>query len=297
MLSKIIFDGEILLSYYNHSSNIVPFIEIFKNSNIQINYFSDMNSLLKLINNKTKIISLSQITNNFNVAYDLETIYKLCKEKNIILINDAAQVVAHQKISLHNSDVIVFSGNKLYGPTGVGVLCVKEDLLRKLEPQKWGGGQVQNIDYNVWTAKNSLYKYEPGTLNFAGILGLNAAINFIKLISYKKINQIENKLANYLYDELSKLNNIVIESKRGDLILLFNVKNIPSQDVTSYLGHKNVYVRSGIFCAHMITKNNNIKYKNSYIRISISFYNTKRDVDILVKTLKKGGDFLEFLYK
>ena len=79
--------------------------------------------------------------------------------------------------------------------------------------------------------------------------------------------------------------------------MLFNVKNIPSQDVTSYLGHKNVYVRSGIFCAHMITKNNNIKYKNSYIRISISFYNTKRDVDILVKTLKKGGDFLEFLYK
>ena len=297
MLSKIIFDGEILLSYYNHSSNIVPFIEIFKNSNIKINYFSDMNSLLKLINNKTKIISLSQITNNFNVAYDLETIYKLCKEKNIILINDAAQVIAHQKISLHNSDVIVFSGNKLYGPTGVGVLCVKEDLLRKLEPQKWGGGQVQNIDYNVWTAKNSLYKYEPGTLNFAGILGLNAAVNFIKLISYKKINQIENKLANYLYDELSKLDNIVIESKRGDLILLFNVKNIPSQDVTSYLGHKNIYVRSGIFCAHMITKNNNIKYKNSYIRISISFYNTKRDVDILVKTLKKGGDFLEFLYK
>lgn len=297
MLSKIIFDGEILLSYYNHSSNIVPFIEIFKNSNIKINYFSDMNSLLKLINNKTKIISLSQITNNFNVAYDLETIYKLCKEKNIILINDAAQVITHQKISLHNSDVIVFSGNKLYGPTGVGVLCVKEDLLRKLEPQKWGGGQVQNIDYNAWTAKNSLYKYEPGTLNFAGILGLNAAINFIKLISYKKINQIENKLANYLYDELSKLDNIVIESKRGDLILLFNVKNIPSQDVTSYLGHKNIYVRSGIFCAHMITKNNNIKYKNSYIRISISFYNTKRDVDILVKTLKKGGDFLEFLYK
>lgn len=297
MLSKIIFDGEILLSYYNHSSNIVPFIEIFKNSNIKINYFSDMNSLLKLINNKTKIISLSQITNNFNVAYDLETIYKLCKEKNIILINDAAQVITHQKISLHNSDVIVFSGNKLYGPTGVGVLCVKEDLLRKLEPQKWGGGQVQNIDYNAWTAKNSLYKYEPGTLNFAGILGLNAAVNFIKLISYKKINQIENKLANYLYDELSKLDNIVIESKRGDLILLFNVKNIPSQDVTSYLGHKNIYVRSGIFCAHMITKNNNIKYKNSYIRISISFYNTKRDVDILVKTLKKGGDFLEFLYK
>lgn len=297
MLSKIIFDGEILLSYYNHSSNIVPFIEIFKNSNIKINYFSDMNSLLKLINNKTKIISLSQITNNFNVAYDLERIYKLCKEKNIILINDAAQVIAHQKISLHNSDVIVFSGNKLYGPTGVGVLCVKEDLLRKLEAQKWGGGQVQNIDYNVWTAKNSLYKYEPGTLNFAGILGLNAAVNFIKLISYKKINQIENKLANYLYDELSKLDNIVIESKRGDLILLFNVKNIPSQDVTSYLGHKNVYVRSGIFCAHMITKNNNIKYKNSYIRISISFYNTKRDVDILVKTLKKGGDFLEFLYR
>lgn len=297
MLSKIIFDGEILLSYYNHSSNIVPFIEIFKNSNIKINYFSDMNSLLKLINNKTKIISLSQITNNFNVAYDLETIYKLCKEKNIILINDAAQVITHQKISLYNSDVIVFSGNKLYGPTGVGVLCVKEDLLKKLEPQKWGGGQVQNIDYNAWTAKNSIYKYEPGTLNFAGILGLNAAINFIKLISYKKINQIENELANYLYDELNKLDNIVIESKRGDLILLFNVKNIPSQDVASYLGHKNVYVRSGIFCAHMVTKNNDIKYKNSYIRISISFYNTKRDVDILVKTLKKGGDFLEFLYK
>mgnify|MGYP000561652228 CR=1 FL=1 len=104
-----------------------------------------MNSLLKLINNKTKIISLSQITNNFNVAYDLEIIYKLCKEKNIILINDAAQVIAHQKISLHNSDVIVFSGNKLYGPTGIGILCVKEDLLKKAKVFKIENGNISEI--------------------------------------------------------------------------------------------------------------------------------------------------------
>ena len=296
MLSNIISDGEILLSFYNHSSNIVPFLETFNNIPVKIKYFLDEDDLIKNINSKTKIISLPAISNNFNVNYDLDKIYAICKEKNIILINDAAQAIAHKKTTLLNSDVLVFSGNKLYGPTGIGILAVKKWLLNNLKPQKWGGGQVQNINYESWNSKSNINKFEPGTLNFSGIIGLNESINFLKKITYERINFLEREIANYFYDELSKVKNVKIASNRGDLIILFNINNIPSQDVASYLGHKNIYVRSGVFCAHMFNKNNRIKYDSSYVRASISFYNTKKDVDVFVKILKEGGDFIDFLF-
>ena len=297
MLTKIVDKGQILLSYFNHSSNIIPFIELFsQNKDIKINYFSDQKDLLSLIDKDTKIVALSQITNNFNVKYDLKTIYKKCKKYGTILINDAAQAIAHERVSLNSCDVIAFSANKLYGPTGMGALIIKNELKSRLEPVKWGGGQVHDIDYCSWTPNNSNAKFEPGTANLAGIFQFDAAIDFVNKIGYRKIKEYENALAEYLYDELSKLNDVEIRSSRGDTITLFNIKNIPTQDVASYLGNeKGIYVRAGKFCAQMLSKLPN--FANSYIRVSLSIYNNKEDIDKLISALKEGGDFIEFLFK
>ncbi|TDU96790.1 cysteine desulfurase/selenocysteine lyase [Metamycoplasma hyosynoviae] len=296
MLSSIIKEGKILLSKFNHSSNIVPFIENFKTSKkVLIDYFEDENDLIEKIKSDTiSIVSLSQMTNNYNVKYDLENIYKYCKTKNIILINDAAQAIAHEKVSLENCDVIAFSANKMYGPTGVGVLAIKNNLFEKLEPTKWGGGQVHNIDYCTWISNTNISKFEPGTHNICGILQLNEAIKFVQEIGYEEIQSVEKEVANYLYDKLSGLKNIEIKSNHGDIITLFNVKNIPSQDIASYLGHKNIYVRSGLFCAQMTTKIDN--FENSYVRVSLSFYNNFKDVDTFINALKEGGEFIDYLF-
>ncbi len=294
MLSSIIDEGEIIFTYFNHSSNIVPFLENFKNKNISFKYVDSNEELLNSINQNTKIVAMPEVTNNFQIEYDIEAIYNKCKKFGTILINDAAQAVVHKPVSIKNSDVIVFSANKMFGPTGIGALIIKEELIRRLLPSKWGGGQVQAIGNNCdWTSRTTMVRFEPGTPNLAGIFQFRAAINFLKKIGFEKINEIENRVANYFYDELIKLDNIELASKRGDRVLLFNLKNIPSQDVASYLGHRNVYVRSGTFCAHKFK--NLDRYSSSYIRASISFYNDENDVDVIIKLLKEGGDFLDFL--
>ncbi|WP_205852852.1 aminotransferase class V-fold PLP-dependent enzyme [Mycoplasma phocoeninasale] len=294
MIADIVDDGEIILSYYNHSSNIVPFLENFKNKNITIKYCETSEEILNAINKKTKIVALSQSNNTFNVGYNLKEIYQACQKNNAILVNDAAQAIAHEKVSLKYSDVIAFSANKLFGPTGMGALVIKRDLLERLRPKKWGGGQVQDInDDFIWTSKTDISKFEPGTANFAGIFQFKEAIEFMNKLTYPKINQIESNLANYLYDQLLKVNNIKIASNRGDKIILFNIINIPSQDVASYLGHQDIYVRSGVFCAHRFKVL--AHHDPSYIRISISIYNSTEDVDKLILALNKVGDHLEFL--
>ncbi|AXE60882.1 nitrogen fixation protein NifS [[Mycoplasma] phocae] len=294
MIANIVDDGEIILSYYNHSSNIVPFLENFKNKNIKIKYCETSDEILKAINSKTKIVALSQSNNTFNVGYNLKAIYKACQKHHTILINDAAQAISHEKVSLKNSDIIAFSANKLFGPTGMGALVIKRDLLDKLQPKKWGGGQVQDInDDFIWTAKNDISKFEPGTANFAGIFQFKAAIEYMNKLTYSKINRIETDLANYLYEQLLKVKNIKIASNKGDRIVLFNIQNTPSQDVASYLGHQDIYVRSGVFCAHRFKVLSH--HDSSYVRVSISIYNDRDDIDKLVLALNKVGDHLEFL--
>ncbi|PZV99938.1 aminotransferase class V-fold PLP-dependent enzyme [Metamycoplasma auris] len=294
MLSKIIDQGTILLSYFNHSSAIVPFLENFKNKNIEIKYFETEKDILNSIDANTKIVVIPQKTNNFQVDYNLIEIYRKCKEYKAILINDAAQAIVHEQVNFNYCDVLVFSANKLYGPTGIGVLAIKEDLLKKLSPIKFGGGQVQDIYENFdWNLRKLGTKWEPGTPNFAGIVQLGEAVSFFSSFKIEEIIAYEKELANYAYDKLLKINNVEIASKRGDEIILFNFKNIPSQDVASYLGNRDIYVRSGSFCSYKFKDID--KYTNSYVRVSLAMYNTKKDIDILVDTLRDGGNFIEIL--
>ncbi|WP_033160905.1 aminotransferase class V-fold PLP-dependent enzyme [[Mycoplasma] collis] len=285
-------NDEIIISYYNHSSNIIPWIEIAKKKKAKIIYSE---TIIEDINEKTKIICYSQVTNNFNKKIDLKFLYKKAKQFNAILVNDAAQAISSEKVSLKLCDVIAFSANKMYGPTGLGFLIIKKNLLKKLKPNIFGGGSVEKIvdlNNNLWNKKNSIEQYEPGTLNLAAIWQFEYSLDLLKEITLKKIKEKATKVAEYLYDKLLKIDDLIIHSNRGDLITLFTMKNSSAQDIASYLGHKDIYVRSGTFCSKLIPF---IKNEQNYVRVSIAFYNNKKDIDTLIKALKEGGNFFEFL--
>ncbi|WP_245595520.1 aminotransferase class V-fold PLP-dependent enzyme [Mycoplasma simbae] len=281
-------DDEILISAYNHSSNFIPWIEIAKNKGAKVIVEEN---LINSINPKTKVVALTQMSNNFNFRNDLAKIYELAKKFNCIVVNDAAQAVVYEQVSMKYCDVTAFSANKFYGPTGLGVLAVKNELLKNLEPVNFGGGSVLNIDSACqWVKKDTIEQFEPGTANFAGMYMFDKAIDFFnEHIGYEKSNKILEELSLFAYKSLKKIPNIQIYTNPSDHIILFNIAGVDSHDVAHYLGTQNIYVRSGLFCAHYVR---NIKDQNSYVRVSLGVYNTKNEISKLVKALRNGGDFL-----
>ncbi|WP_036430498.1 aminotransferase class V-fold PLP-dependent enzyme [Mycoplasmopsis felis] len=281
----------ILLHSYNHSSNLVPWIEVAKKTKAIIKISDDVE--LDLIKTKNiKILALSQETNNFNKSFDFSLISKICKEKKIWLFNDAAQAISHSKVSLNLFDIVVFSTNKFYGPTGMGILAIKEDLLKKLRPVKFGGGTVNEINKDhSFVLKTDISVFEPGTPDIAGFFMFDKALDFFNSIGYQRTQNILKDLSIYLHKKLMKLKNINVYSKPGHYIALINVKNINPQDVATYLGQKNIYTIAGIFCAQYLK---NIVSEHSFLRISLGIYNNYDDINKLVDELEKGGDFYAF---
>lgn len=280
---------KILISAYNHSSNMLPWIELAKSRNIE---FIISEEIYENIDENIQLICLSQSTNNFDIKYDIKKIYEKAKKFGAIVLNDAAQSITHEKVDQNYADVIAFSTNKLLGPSGLGVLSIKKDLLKKIRPTRFGGGSVHDIDKSGnWIPKETIQAFEPGTPNIAAIYMFNKSLDLFLKIGYDNIQKILLELSNYLYDKLVKLKNVEIHTQKGSIITLFNVKNINSQDVATYLGSKNIYVNAGIFCAPFVR---NIKKERSYIRVSLGIYNNFDDIDKLVYEIENGGDFYAF---
>lgn len=290
MLAPLLKKGDqILLSPTNHASALVPFFVLAQKTGAKIIQHLD---LLSKINERTKVIVLAQFDNTINNNVDIVKLYAQAKKYDAIVINDAAQAIAHTKVSLRQSDIIAFSANKFYGPTGIGVLAIKKHLLVQLKPVTFGGGATAKIVKNKWYGKGYIGDFEPGTPHTAGIFGLHAALKYLNKQNMKVLATKEKDLAHYAYEKLQTITNLKIYSLKGDLNILFNVGKYNAQDVVSYLGHHNVILRSGNHCAYLI---NDIISANSSIRLSISAYNNKKDIDKTVKLIKKGGDFLGFI--
>ncbi|WP_027334481.1 aminotransferase class V-fold PLP-dependent enzyme [Mycoplasma elephantis] len=272
---------EIILDVYNHSSNMICWMELARRKNCKL-IFSD--NVVKDITKNTILIALSQKSNTFTNHYDLKVLYKICKKQQIFLINDAAQAISSEKVSLNNSDMIAFSANKFYGPTGLGCLIVKEELLNKLKPVKTGGGAITRIskDKSIYF-KNDIQKWEAGTPNLAGIYMFNASLNFFLNIGYENTKNLLNTLSTYAYEKLNKVKGIEIYSSPNDNIIMFNLKEVFCEDVASFLGENNIYVRSGFFCAQYLPFVNNTP---GFIRVSLGIYNTKDDIDKLCECLE-----------
>lgn len=284
---------EVLITKTEHASNVLPWFKLAKTKGIVIKYIDldssyhiNMDSLYKMITNKTKVISLAYITNVIGDLRDIKEITKFAHEKNIFVCVDAAQAAAHIKIDVSSLDVdfLSFSAHKMYGPTGVGVLYGKKELLTEADPYMLGGGMNESFDNeNEVILKDLPYKFEAGTQNIAGVIGFGAAIDFINNIGINKINEHETNLRTYLIEKLEKLPYIdIINYDTDGSIVTFNVDNIFSQDVAYYLNKYNICVRAGNHCAKLVK---NVTGVTNSVRVSFAVYNTEEEVDEFVNLL------------
>ncbi len=304
-LNKIVFGyfrhqlksgDEVLITETEHASNVLPWFMLAKEMGIVVKYIPlnennevTLNNLRETISNKTKVVSIAHITNVIGDIRDIKNITKVCHEHNILVVVDAAQSVAHTKIDVSDMDIdfMAFSGHKIYGPTGIGVLYGKFDLLKDLIPTSYGGGMnaIFNKDGYV-ELKDLPDRLEAGTPNIEGVLGLAEAIKYVEQIGLDKIQNYEKELRKYLVDRLSELDFIKIYNKNNEAaIIAFNIEGVFSQDTAIYLDKYNICVRAGNHCAKL-TKD--VFDVANTVRISLSFYNTKDEIDLLINVLKNS---------
>ena len=284
---------EVLITKTEHASNVLPWFNLANKLGIKISYIdldSDyhvtIDNVKKAITNKTKVISLAYITNVIGDKRPIKEITKIAHENNIFVVVDAAQAIAHTKIDVQDLDIdfLAFSAHKMYGPTGVGVLYGKKELLDEANPYMLGGGMNESFDNeNEVLLKSLPYKFEAGTQNIAGVIGLGAAIDYINNIGIENISVYESKLRDYLINKLEKISFIDIINYEADgAIVSFNVDKIFSQDVAYYLNKYNVCVRAGNHCAKLVK---NVTGVTNSVRISLALYNTEEEIDEVVNLL------------
>ena len=292
---------EVLLTKAEHASNVLPWLELANEKGIKVKYIPlnkdhklDYDELVKMIGPKTKVISIAHVTNTIGDIRPVEKIGKLCKENNIYFVVDGAQSVPHFKVDVlkNNIDFLAFSAHKMLGPTGVGVLYGKYDLLNNTRPINFGGG-MNNIFESTGEVeyKSIPTRFEAGTPNIAGVIGFNRAIDYINSIGYDAIERQEKELRKYLIDNLKKIDNVILYNENSDTgIVLFNLKDIFPQDTSVYLNTYHICVRAGNHCAKILKDELGIR---NTCRISLYFYNTKEEIDVLIEALKKSKNIFE----
>lgn len=285
---------EILITKAEHASNVLPWFRLAKQLDVLVNFidlddnhYVTVDNVLKAITPRTKVISLAQITNVIGDIRPIKEICKIAHERGIFVVVDAAQSAPHIKIDVQDldCDFLAFSGHKLCGPTGVGVLYGKKELLENMEPVNLGGGMNESFDtVNDVYLKSLPTRLEAGTPNIEGVLGLGEAINYLNSIGMDKIHEYEMALRKYLIEKLIDIKHIDIINMEADSgIVAFNVDGVFSQDVAVYLDKYNICLRAGNHCAKILK--DEVGVKNT-CRISLYFYNTYEEIDRLVELLK-----------
>ncbi len=290
-------NDEIILSSSEHASNILPWLILSAKKNIKVVFVDskdeklDINDLKEKITSKTKLISIAEITNVSGDKRDIKEICKLAHKYGILVVVDAAQSAPHIKIDVQNTDVdfIAFSAHKMCGPTGVGVLYGKYKLLKKMIPYTFGGGMNENYNEDHLELVEIPYRFEAGTPNIANIIGFSESIKFLNEIGMAEIERKEKYLRKYLIQELEKIPYIKIYNKYNEgSTVIINIDGVLSGDLGLYLNTKGICVRSGKHCAKMGDN------KEDTVRISLYFYNTYEEIDILIDALKKKQEILKF---
>lgn len=296
-------NDEILITKAEHASNILPWYELENEIGIKVNYIPltkdhtvTIENVKNSITDKTKVISIAHVSNVIGDVRPLKEIISYAHEKGILVVVDAAQSLGHVNVDVRDLDIdfMAMSAHKMCGPTGVGAIYGKYDLLDKIKPYKYGGGMnVAFTSPKDITYMDLPYKLEAGTQNIQGVIGFGKAIDYINSVGIDNIEEYTISLKKYLTDKLKEIKNINIynENIEGST-LTFNIDKIFAQDTAIYLDKYNICVRSGEHCARKL--DDEIGVKNT-VRISLYFYNTKEDIDKLVEALKNDNILQESL--
>lgn len=291
---------EVIISEMEHHSNILPWqvlceekkavlkvIPINEKGELQLDVYQ------QLLSAKTKIVALTHISNTLGTINPVREMIALAHKKNIPVLLDGAQAVPHMKVDVQelDADFYCFSGHKLYGPTGIGVLYGKEKWLNQLPPYQTGGGTIKTVSFAKTVYADLPLKFEAGTPHIEGGIGLAAAIDYVNSIGLENIQTYENELLRYATEKLSTINDLQIigTAKEKAGVISFNIKNLHPFDVGTLLDKQGIAVRTGHHCTQPLMEYYQIP---GTIRASFAFYNTREEIDLLVKGIDKAVKML-----
>ena len=293
---------EVVLSIMEHHSNLVPWQEVCKKKKailkymyVNENYEIDDSELSK-ITNKTKIVGITHVSNVTGTINNIESIIKVSHKVGAKVVVDSSQSIAHMKIDVQalDADFLVFSSHKMYGPMGIGVLYGKEELLNSMSPFLMGGDMIEYVYEQDTTYAQLPEKFEAGTQNVGGAVGLVEAINYIKSQGYEKIENHEREILKYAREQLEKLDFLDLYYPKNinnhTSVISFNIKGVHPHDASSILDTMNICLRSGNHCAQPFLRSLGI---DSTLRMSISIYNEKSDIDALINGLIKINEMFK----
>ncbi len=285
---------EIITTIMEHHSNIVPW-QMLKEKGVVVKVMDiDKNGCLKidkkLFTKKTKLVAVCHVSNVLGTINPVEKIGVLAHEYDALFLVDAAQSVPHMPVDFKkiDADFMVFSGHKMMGPSGIGVLCAKPELLKAMKPFLKGGDMIKEVHLDEVKWNDIPWKFEAGTPNIEGAIGLGTAVDYLKKIGMGAIRKHEIELTEYAMKELSKINGITIygpanAEERGGVIA-FNLKGVHAHDVAAILNEHKIAIRSGYHCAQPLAERLGV---DATARASFYLYNDKMDIDKLVDALKK----------
>ena len=288
-------DDEIIISTLEHHSNIVPWQILCEKTGaklkiIPLNGKGEIvfDEYEKLLNDNTKIVSIAFISNSLGTINPVKSIIDLAHKYNAIVLIDGAQAVQHIRIDVQklNCDFFAFSGHKIYGPTGIGALYGKENLLDSMPPYQGGGDMIKNVSFEKTTYNDLPYKFEAGTPNIAGSIGLSAALDYVNYIGLDNIADYEKQLLDYATIELESIEGmrIIGTAKEKASVISFLLGNVHPYDTGTILDQLGIAIRTGVHCTEPLMKFFNIP---GTARASFAFYNTKEEVDSLVAGVKR----------
>ncbi|MDC1060445.1 SufS family cysteine desulfurase [Alphaproteobacteria bacterium] len=293
-------DGdEVLLTSLEHHANLVPWHLVSKKikiitANIKSNGELDYNDLLKKINSKTKLLTITHMSNITGSITNFEKIKIKANKYHVPILVDGCQYVPHKKLNIKelDPDFYVFSAHKLYGPSGLGILYMKSKWIERLGPYQGGGSMIKNVETDSSTYLDGFQKFEAGTPPIAEVIGLSASLDFINEVGIDKIYEYENKLTQYAYNQMKKNNDIKIygDFSNQTSIISFNIDGVHFNDLAMLLDKKNIAIRTGHHCAQPFMKFFDI---SGSARMSVGVYNTKDDIDYFIRAINEVKKILK----
>ncbi len=294
-------DDEILVSELEHHSNIVPWQMLARRTGATLKVWPasedgvlSLEELDRLLTPKTRLLAVTHVSNVLGTVNPVQDIVRLAHDKGVYVVVDGAQGVPHQPVSLQHldADFYAFSGHKMLGPTGIGVLAAKEELLQEMNPVQYGGDMIREVGYTFSTWNDLPWKFEGGTQNIAGVIGLAAAIDVLSEIGFDGIEEHEREITTYAMEQLSDIPDLRIFGPRDHRgpVVSFTLGTLHPHDLATSLDRSGIAIRSGHHCAQWLMKKFQVP---AMARASFYIYNSKEDVDALVNALNQARDFFK----